>query len=51
MEALRSSLDQVSTGKKKTAKVEEDAESAKNAAGPKVVAAKPAAAAKKRKAS
>jgi DNA end-binding protein Ku len=42
MEALRRSLDSVSTGKKKTAKVDKKA-------GPKIVAAKPAA--KKRKAS
>src|SRR5262245_3085840 len=50
MEALRRSLDQVSTGKKKTAKVEEPAaEGEKKAAEPKVVAAKGAA--KKRKVS
>jgi len=50
MEALRRSLDQVSSGKKKTAKVEEPpARSAKKAVGPKVVAVKGTA--RKRKAS
>jgi DNA end-binding protein Ku len=49
MEALRRSLDQVSSGKKKTAKVEDSPMAAKTVAGPKVVAAKGAA--KKRKAS
>jgi DNA end-binding protein Ku len=48
MEALRKSLDQVSSGKKKPAKVEDEAKADKKAA-PKVVAAKTAA--KKRKAS
>lgn len=48
MEALRRSLDTVSAGKKKTAKVQEEAK-AKKATGPKIVAAKSAA--KKRKAS
>jgi DNA end-binding protein Ku len=49
MEALRRSLDQVSSGKKKTAKVEEDEPSVKTVAGPKDVAAKSPA--RKRKAS
>ncbi len=51
MEALRRSLDQVSTGKKKTAKVgePETAKSSKKAAEPKVVAAKGSV--RKRKAS
>jgi len=50
MEALRRSLDQVSSGKKKTAKVAESEEaSAKTVAGPKDVAAKSPA--RKRKAS
>ena len=50
MEALRRSLDQVSSGKKKTAKVAESEEaSAKKVAGPKDVAAKSPA--RKRKAS
>jgi len=50
MEALRRSLDQVSSGKKKTAKVaESDEASAKKVAGPKDVAAKSPA--RKRKAS
>jgi DNA end-binding protein Ku len=48
MEALRRSLDQVSTGKKKTAKAEPEEITAKKA-GPKVVAAKTAS--RKRKAS
>jgi DNA end-binding protein Ku len=50
MEALRRSLDQVSSGKKKTAKVEEaEGEVSVKKAGPKVVAAKNSA--RKRKAS
>ena len=49
MEALRRSLDQVSTGKKKTAKVAEPEEVSAKKAEPKVVAAKTAS--RKRKAS